>query len=139
MSEKLALKKIAFGKKESEFTAKVQELSGEEVNLCEQCGTCSSSCPFVWEMDIPPSMMMRLAQMGREEVLEYKTYWVCSSCFTCSVRCPRGLDPSKVAEALRQMKLRKALDYMDITKIKEEDAKILPPIALVAAFRKLTG
>lgn len=135
----LRIKRIVLGPRNREFSKKVEELSGETVNLCEQCGTCSGSCPMVGEMDITPSFMMRMVQLGEEEVLESKTFWICASCYTCSVRCPRGIDPAKVAEALRQIKLRTALDFLDISKITEEEAKILPQIALVAALRKFTG
>lgn len=135
----LRIKRILFGPKNREFSKKVEELSGETINLCEQCGTCSGSCPLVGEMDQTPSLMMRMVQLGEEEVLNFKTFWICASCYTCSVRCPRGIDPSKVAEALRQLKLRAAIDYLDLSKIGEEEAKILPQIALVAAMRKFTG
>jgi len=55
------------------------------------------------------------------------------------VRCPRGLDVSKVAEALRQVVLRRAIDHIDIRSIPDSDMAELPQIALVSAFRKLTG
>ena len=131
--------KLILSDKSVEFTEKVNEISGEVVTLCEQCGTCSGSCPLVAEMDITPSNMMRLVELGDEEVLDTKTFWVCASCFTCTTRCPRGIDIAKVGEALRQIKLRKAIDRIDIKNIAEEDRKILPQVAIVAAFRKFTG
>lgn len=133
------IKKVFWGPKNREFFRKIEELSGEAINMCEQCGTCSGSCPLVGEMDLTPSFMMRMVQLGEEDVLNFKTLWICASCYTCSVRCPRGIDPSKVAEALRQIKLRTAIDYLDLSKIEEEEAKVLPQIALVAALRKFTG
>ena len=122
-----------------EFLDKIQEMSGQIVTLCEQCGTCSGSCPMVAEMDITPSHMMRMVLLGEQHVLESRAMWVCASCFTCTVRCPRGLDPSKVAEALRQVKLRKVLDELDLNDIPEDELKRLPQIALVSSFRKFTG
>ncbi len=95
--------KLIISDKNVEFTEKVNEISGEVVTLCEQCGTCSGSCPLVAEMDITPSNMMRLVELGDEEVLDTKTFWVCASCFTCTTRCPRGIDIAKVWEALRQI------------------------------------
>jgi heterodisulfide reductase subunit C len=122
-----------------EFLDKIEELSGETVTLCEQCGTCSGSCPMVAEMDITPSQMMRMVQLGQKGVLESRAMWVCASCFTCTVRCPRGLDPSKVAEALRQIKLRKVIDEVDLGTIPEDELRRLPQIALVSSLRKFTG
>jgi heterodisulfide reductase subunit C len=125
--------------KNEAFLRRITELSGVSVTRCEQCGICSVACPLVSGMDITPAEMMRTVQLGQEKVTSTKTIWVCASCFTCTVRCPRGLDPSKVAEALRQVKLRKAMDYIDIMEIPAEEMRQLPQIALVSAFRKLTG
>lgn len=131
--------KFLLSAKNEAFLEKIIELSGEHITRCEQCGICSGGCPLVGEMDRTPAEMMRMVQLGDEEIANSKTIWICSSCFTCTVKCPRGLDPSKVAEALRQLSLRKAVDHIDIMHIPEEEMRKLPQIALVSAFRKLTG
>ena len=118
---------------------RVSSLSGEKITMCDQCGTCTASCPMVAEMDVTPSQLMRMVQLGQSEVLGTKTMWLCASCFACTVRCPRGLDLSKVAEALRQVTLRKSIDHLDVRRIPRADIEELPQIALVGAFRKLTG
>ena len=132
-------KKIKLNDKNTEFYEKIVELSGEQVALCDQCGTCSGGCPFVEEMDINPSQIMRLVMLGQKSVMDSKTMWICASCFTCTVRCPRELDVSKVSEALRQTKLRTAIDEISIADISKEEAKKLPTIAIVGNFRKFTG
>ena len=121
-----------------EFLEKIVELSGEAITVCDQCGTCSGGCPFVEEMDLNPSEIMRKVMLGQQDVMDSKTMWICASCFTCTVRCPRKLDVSKVAEALRQVKLREAVDHIEIDEISDEEAEKLPSIALVGAFRKFT-
>jgi len=133
------IRKMIINNQSEEFHRKIKELSGEILTLCDQCGTCTGSCPMVIEMDITPSQMMRLVLLGDEEVLEAKTIWICASCYSCTARCPRGIDASKVAEALRQIKQRKAVDYLNWEDVDIEEAKELPQMALVAAFRKLTG
>ena len=129
---------IKLDDKSVEFLEKIMELSGEAITVCDQCGTCSGGCPFVAEMDLNPSEIMRKVMLGQQDVMESKTMWICASCFTCTVRCPRMLDVSKVSEALRQVKLREAVDHIDIDEISAEEAKKLPSIALVGAFRKFT-
>ena len=131
--------KIELGKSNNELCQKICTISGQNVIICDQCGTCSGGCPLVEEMDINPSEMMKMSQMGLAEVLETKAIWLCASCYTCAVRCPRGLDLSKVAEALRQIKLRQAEDHIDIKKLSPEDLEALPQIALISACRKFTG
>ena len=132
-------KKMTISSENDEFVCKVSDLSGEQVTLCEQCGTCSGGCPVVGEMDVTPSQMMKMTQLGMKDVLDVKTVWVCASCYTCTIRCPRGLDVSKVAEALRQIILRQAIDHIDIKAIPKEELEELPQIAMVSACRKFTG
>jgi heterodisulfide reductase subunit C len=132
-------RKLVISSENEEFLARICELSGQVVTLCDQCGTCSGSCPMVGEMDITPSQMMRMVQLGQSEVLKTKAMWLCASCFTCTVRCPRGLDLSRVAEALRQVLLRRAVDHINIDDIPRDELVELPQIALVAGMRKFTG
>ena len=130
---------IVITAKNEAFLKKIVALSAEAITACDQCGTCSGSCPMISEMDVTPSQLMRMVQLGQSEVLDTKTMWVCASCFACTVRCPRGLDVSKVAEALRQVTLRRSVDHLDIRNIPNDELAELPQIALVSAFRKLTG
>ena len=119
---------------------KIEELSGQNVFDCYQCGNCSSGCPVVDYMDIIPNQVMRLAQLGAtEDILNSETIWICSACLQCSTRCPKGIEVAKVMEALRAINLRKRIGTLDPNKIETEDLQDLPPIALVGAFRKLTG
>lgn len=133
------IKKIIIDSEGNKFLEKIETISGEKITSCDQCGVCTGSCPFTDNMDITPSNVMRKVQLGQKEVLETKTIWICASCLHCMTRCPRGLDLSKVAEALRQISLREAIDNFDIDRIDKEETKKLPPIALVGSFRKLTG
>lgn len=133
------MKKIVLNEKTLEFQRKVEELSGENTAMCDQCGTCSGGCPFVEEMDITPAQLMRKVMLGQEDVLECETLWICATCNTCTVRCPRKLDVSKIAEALRQIKLRDEINNLDIDDLPKEVLKELPQIALIAAMRKLSS
>ena len=123
-----------------EFLEKLEKLSGQNVHQCFQCGTCAGSCPMGHHMDNLPRKIMHMAQLGMEEELEkLKTCWVCASCHTCNVRCPRGIDIPRVMEALRLMSLRKNQNYIEPSQLPAETVKECPQIALVAAFRKLTS
>ena len=130
---------IKLGPSNEEFTRKVNDMTNDMITLCEQCGICSTSCPVAEDMDMPPSEIMRMVQLGDEYVLETQAIWVCASCFTCTVRCPRGVDLAKVNEALRQIKLRQNINYLDIDRLDPEEVEDLPAIALVSAMRKYTG
>ena len=121
------------------FTQKVETLSTQNVYACYQCGKCSAGCPMVSSMDLLPNQVIRLVQFGDERVLESMTIWVCATCYTCSIRCPKGIDIAKVMEALRILALRKKkVDFLKYKKLPVEDLKKIPQIALVSASRKYT-
>ncbi|MCD6330268.1 MAG: 4Fe-4S dicluster domain-containing protein [Candidatus Cloacimonetes bacterium] len=119
---------------------KIEDISGQNVFDCYQCGICSSGCPVTDYMDFPPNQVMRLVQFGCvDEILNSKTIWICSTCLQCSTRCPKGIEVAKVMEALRTINLRQRGGTLNPDDLKSKELKDLPQIALVSAFRKLTG
>lgn len=127
-------------KLKSDFVKKVTELSGQNLLLCYQCGKCSAGCPMAFAMDILPNQVMRFIQLGLEDdILDSRTFWLCASCLTCTARCPKGVDLSRVMEALRLLILRKNKNHVEPSKMSPETVADLPQIALVSGFRKLTG
>lgn len=121
------------------FRDRVKELSGENIDLCFQCGACSGGCPMTEEMDYLPSKVIRMAQLGLEDALATKTIWVCTTCFNCEVRCPRGIDIANVMESLRQLVLRKKYDRISLTDLSDEQLRTLPQVAIISSLRKLTA
>ena len=125
-----------------ELIKRVEDLSRQSLLQCYQCGKCSAGCPVVDQMDVIPSEVIRLLQIGQlEEVLNSKTIWVCASCLQCASRCPKGVEFSNICDALRQMVLRKRLsaprmDADEVSAIMISDA---PQMGVVGALRKLNG
>ena len=111
------------------------------VYACYQCGKCSAACPLADRMDHLPNQIMKLLQMGDDETLiQSNTPWICASCMACTAKCPRGVKIAEIMEALRLYRLRQnqRLDKWDIL-INREDLQEVPPIAIIANFRKLTS
>ncbi|MEZ7196273.1 4Fe-4S dicluster domain-containing protein [Pseudodesulfovibrio karagichevae] len=76
----------------------------ETVGACMQCGTCTASCPNWHAMDITPRAMWRMIQFGMlDEILSSKTFWMCSACYMCTLRCPRGLKLTSAMAALKRL------------------------------------
>ncbi len=120
--------------------AKINTLSGQNVKLCMQCGTCTAACPMADEMDFFPRKVMHLSQFGLlNRMTGINTYWKCASCHSCSVRCPRGIDIARVMEALRQLVLRTGRNHIEPSRMSAELIKEVPQIVMVAGFRKLTS
>ncbi len=125
---------------QNDFVKKVEEISGQSLLSCNQCGKCSAGCPMSFAMDFLPNQVIRLVQLGLEEdIVRSKTVWICASCFTCTVRCPRGVDLAKVMEAVRLVTLRRNIDYMQASDLPIDTLSELPQIALVGGFRKHTA
>lgn len=100
---------LTAAKRDSAFVDRLTP-AGQLVRRCIQCGTCSASCPSAPEMDITPRQMWRLAQLGFEEqVLHSKAIWLCSLCYICHVRCPRGIPLTETIVKLKQLALRKRI------------------------------
>jgi len=89
-------------------------------------------------MDILPHQVAGYLQNGHVQILkESKTVWKCASCFTCSERCPKNVNPAKLIEALRLSVIRKQgenyLKADDIPPLLDDN---LPQQAMVSALRK---
>lgn len=131
---------ISQKKVRDQFVAKVEELSGQKILACYQCGKCSAGCPAVSEMDILPNQVIRYVQLGfKDELLKSKSYWVCASCLTCNARCPKGIKIAEVMEGVRQILLRKRKDRIHIPKLTDKQKEEVPQIALISSFRKYTS
>lgn len=118
----------------SPLLRKIEIISGQNLSLCYQCGKCSATCPLAPQMDLMPHQIVRYLQLGLEQVFDAKSYWLCATCFSCETQCPRGLDVSKICEALRTIKLRNDLRDLRIDRLPPE----MPQQGLVSAFRKLS-
>jgi len=119
---------------------KIMEISGQNFQQCFQCGTCSGSCPMNEDVSLLPRQIMIMLQYGQAEALDLaNTPWVCASCHTCMVRCPRGIDIPKVMEALRLIKLRQNVNHLELSSLEPEKIDDLPQIAMVSGFRKMTS
>ena len=131
---------ISKRKIEDPFVGKVEELSGQNLLACYQCGKCSAGCPTVSEMDILPNQIIRYAQLGfKDELMRSKSIWVCASCFTCNSRCPKGINIAEVIEAMRQILLRKSEDHLKVKKLSNAEKGDVPPIAIISSMRKFTS
>ena len=83
----------------NEVEANVEE--GHMVKMCMQCGVCSGSCPMgpYWEHP-PQEIFMMIRANKREEVLSSTSMWMCTSCYNCIARCPRGLPITHIMHGL---------------------------------------
>ena len=82
-----------------EVEANVED--GNWVKMCMQCGVCSGSCTFGPHWEHPPQELFMLIRAGkREEVLTSNSVWMCTSCYSCIVRCPRDIPITHIMHGL---------------------------------------
>ena len=116
----------------------LNRLSGTDVRKCMKCGKCSGRCPAFKDMDIKPHQFVSMLGKGKiDELLESKAIWNCLSCMACVERCPRGVAPAAVVEAVRDTVVRaqgkNGLKAEEIPPIVDE---FIPQQLLVSAYRK---
>lgn len=124
--------------KNPEKTEQILRTSGVDVLKCMRCGKCSATCPSYDEMEYHPHQFVYMVEKGNiEPLMNSKSIYKCLSCFACVERCPRGVEPANVIEAVRLMQIRQQganhLKPDDVPAMLDED---LPQQAIVSAFRK---
>ncbi|RLC61176.1 MAG: hypothetical protein DRI80_09390 [Chloroflexota bacterium] len=79
----------------------------EQLLSCIQCGTCSASCPTAFAMDYTPRQLWQMVRLGmKEDVLSSRTFWLCTTCKSCQVRCPRDIPITDTMIALKEYATR---------------------------------
>ena len=112
--------------------------SGVNVLKCMRCGKCSATCPSYDEMEYHPHQFVYMVEKGDiEPLMQSKSLYKCLSCFACVDRCPRGVEPAKLVEAIRVMVVREKdgnhLTPDAIPALLDDD---MPQQALMSALRK---
>lgn len=118
----------------------IEELSGQRVADCYQCGCCTAGCPLAELMEPGPAQAIRLLQLGRaRELVDSDGIWLCASCMTCGSRCPRGVDYAHIAEACREVRIRARYSHAGPETVTAQACEDIPQQAFMAAFRKFSG
>ena len=117
----------------------IKERSGTDARKCMKCGKCSGRCPAYHDMDVKPHQFVSYIEKGEiDKLLQSKSIYTCLSCFACVERCPRGVAPANVIEAVRQEVIRKQGGNKVIAEnIPEMIDESIPQQLLVSMFRKL--
>ena len=125
-------------KKSENLKEQVLRMSGVNPSKCMRCGKCSGTCPSYDEMEYHPHQFVYMVENGDiETLMKSESVYKCLSCFACVDRCPIGVEPAKLVEALRLCVIRqKGKNHMtadDIPAVLDDE---MPQQALVSAMRK---
>lgn len=113
-------------------------MSGVNPRKCMRCGKCSATCPAYDEMAYHPHQFVSMVENGDiEPLLNSASLYTCLTCMACVERCPRGVEPAKLIEAVRLTAIRQKganrLKAENVPALLDEDT---PQQLLVSAFRK---
>ncbi len=112
--------------------------SGVNPKKCMRCGKCSGTCPSYDEMEYHPHQFVYMVENGDiEALMNSKSIYKCLSCFACVDRCPRGVEPAKLVEAVRLAVIRqKGENHLTANDIPSKIDDDIPQQALMSAMRK---
>ena len=81
------------------------------IRACEQCGTCTASCPTKESSDFNIRKVVRHLQLELYEDKDFlsKYPWLCTQCYRCRELCTEGLEIPKLVMALRELSLKNAV------------------------------
>ncbi len=126
--------------KNENLQKEIVRISGVNPKKCMRCGKCSGTCPAYDEMEYHPHQFVYMVESGDiEPLLSSKSIYKCLTCFACVDRCPRGVEPAKLVEAVRLAAVRKqGANHLKPEQIPEILDEEMPQQAIVSAFRKYT-
>lgn len=79
---------------------------GETFKFCYQCGRCTATCPIArFSSDFRPNKLIQMAKLGIDAVLAKDPLWLCAACYTCTERCPQGIEVKDVIRILKNLAL----------------------------------
>ncbi len=119
-------------------TEQILRSAGVDVLKCMRCGKCTATCPAFDEMEYHPHQFVYMVEKGQiEKLAQSPSIYKCLSCFACVDRCPRGVEPAKLVEAVRLSVIREQgknhFKPDDIPAMLDED---MPQQLFVTALRK---
>jgi len=93
-------------------TIQIEELEAVkklDFNICMQCGECTGSCPIFSRSKLNVRRIVReitylfssISVYPKIKIDEKTEVWDCTTCGTCSIRCPRDVKPMDVLIGLR--------------------------------------
>lgn len=119
-------------------TEQVLRSSGVDVRKCMRCGKCTATCPAFDEMEYHPHQFVYMVEKGEiEKLAQSPSIYKCLSCFACVDRCPRGVEPAKLVEAVRLAVVRRqGQNHMKPEAIPAMLDEDMPQQLFVSAMRK---
>ena len=87
---------------DEDFKQEIMDAGAETVAICFQCGTCTAACPSGRRTPYRIRQLVRRAVMGlKDDVISDDSIWMCTTCYECQERCPRGIKIVDIVKIVR--------------------------------------
>jgi len=74
------------------------------LSLCIQCGTCTGGCPIKFRSPLNMRRLVRQTTLALDPSLfKRPELWACTTCSTCSLRCPAGVKNVELIMGIRNL------------------------------------
>lgn len=96
---------VAVSKFADELT---RALGDQKPRDCFQCIKCTSGCDVArFEPEYRPHQIVNTARLGfRDQLLNSKVIWSCTTCSYCREICPQAVSPVDLVKALRRVAVK---------------------------------
>ena len=74
-----------------------------QLNICIQCGTCTGGCPVKFRSPLNMRRLVRETHLtdNFSSISKRPELWACTTCSTCSLRCPSGVKNVELIMGIR--------------------------------------
>ncbi len=80
-------------------------MKNSDILTCFQCGTCHASCPSGRYTSLNVRKIVR--DSIKKDVSSGTELWMCTTCYNCQERCPRGIKVTDAVLTLRSEAVKK--------------------------------
>lgn len=115
--------------------------TGNDILKCMHCGICTGSCPSGRHMSLNIRRLLRKVRTDRS-VLSDDTLWMCTTCYNCQERCPRGIDIVDTILEVREIAVHEGLmlpEHRNVGELLIEHGHAVPIDAENKTKRKALG
>lgn len=115
-------------------------MKSSEILTCFQCGTCTGSCPSGRYTSLNVRRIVR--DSLKKDISGELDLWMCTTCYNCQERCPRGIKIADEILLLRSEAVRKGRILPAHRKVCEflvETGHAVPIDEVHSAMRKKIG
>ena len=131
-------------KPDIKFKKQLKQVSKSSLNECMQCGTCTVVCSLAPEERPFPRKEMIWAGWGmKDKLIGNPDIWLCHQCGDCTTYCPRGVNPSDVISAVREISYQHYAKPKFLGKIlnnpKWLPIALLIPVVIISAILFMAG